>query len=132
MKTEKAQEIDFEKLNGLVPAVIQDSKTRQVLMLGFMNDQALKMTRETGCVVFFSRSRNRIWLKGESSGHKLNVVSISTDCDRDTLLILVEPIGPGVCHEGYESCFFNTWQDDQWQINSEKVFSPETVYGAKS
>ncbi len=132
MTTEKAQEIDFEKLNGLVPAVIQDSKTRQVLMLGFMNDQALKMTRETGCVVFFSRSRNRIWLKGESSGHKLNVVSISTDCDRDTLLILVEPIGPGVCHEGYESCFFNTWQDDQWQINSEKVFSPETVYGAKS
>jgi len=132
MKTEKAQEIDFEKLNGLVPAVIQDSKTRQVLMLGFMNDQALKMTRETGCVVFFSRSRNRIWLKGESSGHKLNVVSTSTDCDRDTLLILVEPIGPGVCHEGYESCFFNTWQDDQWQINSEKVFSPETVYGEKS
>ncbi len=132
MKTEKAQEIDFEKLNGLVPAVIQDSKTRQVLMLGFMNDQALKMTSETGCVVFFSRSRNRIWLKGESSGHKLNVVSISTDCDRDTLLILVEPIGPGVCHEVYESCFFNTWQDDQWQINSEKVFSPENVYGEKS
>ncbi len=132
MTTEKLQEIDFEKLDGLVPAVIQDSQTRQVLMLGFMNDQALEMTRETGCVVFFSRSRNRLWLKGESSGHKLNVVSISTDCDRDTLLILVEPIGPGVCHEGYGSCFFRTWQDDQWQINSEKVFSPETVYGAKS
>ena len=132
MSIEKLQEINFEKLDGLVPAVIQDSKTRQVLMLGFMNNQALAMTCETGCVVFFSRSRNRIWLKGESSGHKLNVVSISTDCDRDTLLILVEPIGPGVCHEGYESCFFRTWQDDQWQINSEKVFSPETVYGAKS
>ena len=132
MTIEKLQEIDFEKLDGLVPAVIQDSKTRQVLMLGFMNNQALAMTCETGSVVFFSRSRNRIWLKGESSGHKLNVVSISTDCDRDTLLILVEPIGPGVCHEGYESCFFRTWQDDQWQINSEKVFSPETVYGAKS
>ena len=132
MRVEKPQEIDFEKLGGLVPAIIQDSKTRQVLMLGFMNNQALAMTRETGSVVFFSRSRNRIWLKGESSGHKLNVVSISTDCDRDTLLILVEPIGPGVCHEGYESCFFRTWQDDQWQINSEKVFSPETVYGAKS
>ncbi|TRZ80719.1 MAG: phosphoribosyl-AMP cyclohydrolase [Actinobacteria bacterium] len=129
---EKLQEIDFEKLDGLVPAVIQDSKTMQVLMLGFMNDQALSMTCETGCVVFFSRSRNRIWLKGESSGHKLNVVSISTDCDRDTLLILVEPIGPGVCHEGYESCFLRTWHDDQWKINSEKVFSPETVYGAKS
>ena len=132
MTIEKLQAIDFEKLDGLVPAVIQDSKTRQVLMLGFMNNQALAMTRETGSVVFFSRSRNRIWLKGESSGHKLNVVSISTDCDRDTLLILVEPIGPGVCHEGYESCFFRTWQDDQWQINSEKVFSPKTVYGAKS
>ena len=131
MTIEKLQAIDFEKLDGLVPAVIQDSKTRQVLMLGFMNNQALAMTRETGSVVFFSRSRNRIWLKGESSGHKLNVVSISTDCDRDTLLILVEPIGPGVCHEGYESCFFRTWQDDQWQINSEKVFSPETVDGAK-
>lgn len=132
MSVEKLNEIDFEKLGGLVPVVIQDSKTLHVLMLGFMNDQALEMTRETGCVVFFSRSRNRIWLKGESSGHKLNVVSISTDCDRDTLLILVEPLGPGVCHEGYESCFFRTWQESDWTINSEKVFSPENVYGGKS
>ena len=101
-------------------------------MVGFMNDEALVKTRETGYVVFFSRSRNQLWLKGESSGHKLQVVSIKTDCDRDTILVLVNPLGPGVCHEGYESCFFRTWQDDQWKINSEKVFSPETVYGAKS
>ena len=100
MSIEKLQDLDFEKLDGLVPAVIQDSKTLQVLMLGFMNDQALEMTRETGSVVFFSRSRNRIWLKGESSGHKLKVVSISTDCDRDTLLILVDPVGPGDCDLG--------------------------------
>ena len=123
--------VDFKKLNGLVPAVIQDSKTLEVLMVGFMNDQALAKTRETGYVVFFSRSRNQLWLKGESSGHKLQVVSIKTDCDRDTILVLVNPLGPGVCHEGYESCFFRTWQNDQWKVNSEKVFSPETVYGAK-
>ena len=126
------QIVDFKKLNGLVPAVIQDSKTLEVLMVGFMNDEALVKTRETGYVVFFSRSRNQLWLKGESSGHKLQVVSIKTDCDRDTILVLVNPLGPGVCHEGYESCFFRTWQSDQWKINSEKVFSPETVYGAKS
>ena len=126
------QIVDFKKLNGLVPAVIQDSKTLEVLMVGFMNDEALVKTRETGYVVFFSRSRNQLWLKGESSGHKLQVVSIKTDCDRDTILVLVNPFGPGVCHEGYESCFFRTWQSDQWKINSEKVFSPETVYGAKS
>ena len=126
------QIVDFKKLNGLVPAVIQDSKTLEVLMVGFMNDEALVKTRETGYVVFFSRSRNQLWLKGESSGHKLQVVSIKTDCDRDTILVLVNPLGPGVCHEGYESCFFRTWQSYQWKINSEKVFSPETVYGAKS
>ena len=126
------QIVDFKKLNGLVPAVIQDSTTLEVLMVGFMNDEALVKTRETGYVVFFSRSRNQLWLKGESSGHKLQVVSIKTDCDRDTILVLVNPLGPGVCHEGYESCFFRIWQSDQWKINSEKVFSPETVYGAKS
>lgn len=126
------QLVDFKKLNGLVPAVIQDSKTLEVLMVGFMNDEALAKTLEIGNVVFFSRSRNQLWLKGESSGHKLQVVSIKTDCDGDTILVLVDPLGPGVCHEGYESCFFRTWQNDQWKINSEKVFSPETVYGAKS
>ncbi|GBL20420.1 phosphoribosyl-AMP cyclohydrolase [Acidimicrobiaceae bacterium] len=126
------QLVDFKKLNGLVPAVIQDSKTLEVLMVGFMNDEALAKTLEIGNVVFFSRSRNQLWLKGESSGHKLQVVSIKTDCDSDTILVLVDPLGPGVCHEGYESCFFRTWQNDQWKINSEKVFSPETVYGAKS
>ena len=126
------QIVDFKKLNGLVPAVIQDSTTLEVLMVGFMTDEALVKTRETGYVVFFSRSRNQLWLKGESSGHKLQVVSIKTDCDRDTILVLVNPLGPGVCHEGYESCFFRIWQSDQWKINSEKVFSPETVYGAKS
>ena len=125
------QLVDFKKLNGLVPAVIQDSKTLEVLMVGFMNDEALAKTLEIGNVVFFSRSRNQLWLKGESSGHKLQVVSIKTDCDSDTILVLVDPLGPGVCHEGYESCFFRTWQNDQWLINSEKVFSPETVYGAK-
>lgn len=125
-------DLDFNKLNGLVPAIIQDAGTRDVLMVGFMNDEAFAKTRETGSVVFFSRSRNRLWLKGESSGHKLQVVSISTDCDRDALLICVKPLGPGVCHEGYESCFFRTWQNEQWFINSEKVFSPEQVYGEKS
>lgn len=96
--------IDFSKTNGLVPAIIQDSKTRQVLMLGYMNEEALQKTQRDNIVTFFSRSKNRLWTKGETSGNYLKVVSITKDCDQDTLLIQVNPSGP-TCHNGTTSCF---------------------------
>ena len=97
-------ELDFEKQGGLIPAIIQDANSQKVLMLGYMNEEALKKTREEGRVTFFSRSKNRLWTKGESSGNYLEVVSIKEDCDRDTLLIKANPAGP-VCHTGSDSCF---------------------------
>lgn len=96
--------IDFQKLGGLVPAVIQDSQTKQVLMLGFMNKQALDETIKRQKVVFWSRSKQRLWEKGETSGNTLKLVSIFVDCDNDSLLVMAEPAGP-VCHNGATSCF---------------------------
>ena len=97
-------ELDFTKLNGLIPAIIQDNTTNVVLMLGFMNEEAVAKTEETGQVTFFSRTKNRLWTKGEESGNFLNVVSIAADCDNDTLLIKVNPVGP-VCHTGDDTCW---------------------------
>ena len=96
--------IDFEKLSGLVPAVVQDNQTQKVLMVGFMNADAVNKTLETGQVTFFSRTKNRLWTKGEESGNFLNVVSILIDCDNDTLLLKANPVGP-VCHTGSDTCF---------------------------
>jgi len=99
--------MDFSKLNGLVPAVVQDSESREVLMVGFMNEDALARTRETGFVTFFSRSRNELWTKGDTSGNRLQVISLFTDCDDDTVLVKVKRLGGGnVCHTGARSCFF--------------------------
>lgn len=103
--------LDFEKTNGLIPAIIQDDKSDKVLMLGFMNEEAYNKTKESGKVTFFSRSRNRLWTKGEESGNFLNVVSIATDCDLDTLLIKVDPLGP-VCHTGADTCFNEVNRND--------------------
>lgn len=97
-------QIDFTKLNGLVPAVIQDNTSQKVLMVGFMNKEAVAKTQELGKVTFFSRTKNRLWTKGEESGNFLNVVSIIVDCDEDTLLIKANPVGP-VCHTGADTCF---------------------------
>ncbi len=96
--------LDYTKLNGLVPAVIQDPRTKNVLMVGFMNEEAYEKTVETGKVTFFSRTKNRLWTKGEESGNFLNVVSIQKDCDDDTLLIMAIPAGP-TCHKGTDTCF---------------------------
>jgi phosphoribosyl-ATP pyrophosphohydrolase/phosphoribosyl-AMP cyclohydrolase len=99
-------ELDFDKMSGLIPAVVQDSSDGEVLMVGFMNRQALQQTLEKGYVTFFSRTRQQLWMKGESSGNRLRVVSAYTDCDRDTLLLRVEVEGAGmVCHRGTRSCF---------------------------
>ena len=100
-------EIDFEKLGGLVPAIIQDATTKNVLMLGFMNEQAYHKTIETGKVTFWSRTRNCLWTKGETSGNFLNLVSIQNDCDNDTVLVKVNPIGP-TCHKGTDTCWGET------------------------
>jgi phosphoribosyl-ATP pyrophosphohydrolase/phosphoribosyl-AMP cyclohydrolase len=97
-------QVNFAKMDGLVPAVVQDAHTMQILMLGFMNPEALEITLSSGRVTFFSRSRGRIWTKGESSGHWLNLVSIAIDCDQDSLLVLAHPQGP-TCHDGDASCF---------------------------
>ena len=97
--------LDFNKQGGLIPAIIQDSITNKVLMLGYMNEESLAKTKELGKVTFYSRSKNRLWTKGEESGNFLHVVSIAEDCDNDTLLIKVNPVGP-VCHTGADTCFF--------------------------
>ena len=106
MEPQEDFDFDFDKLNGLVPAVVQDAAGGEVLMVGFMNRQALRRTLDDGYVTFFSRTRNQLWTKGESSGNRLRVVSAQTDCDRDTLLLRVEVEGAGlVCHRGTRSCF---------------------------
>jgi phosphoribosyl-AMP cyclohydrolase len=98
--------MDYSKLNGLIPAVIQDADSSEVLMVGFMNEQALAQTRESGFATFFSRTRNTMWMKGETSGNKLQVVDILVDCDDDTVLVKVKRLGDGnVCHTGTRTCF---------------------------
>lgn len=128
-------QLDFSKLNGLVPAIIQDNTTNVVLMLGFMNEEALAKTEETGQVTFFSRSKKRLWTKGEESGNFLNVVSIASDCDNDTLLIKVNPVGP-VCHTGDDTCWGEVNEESDLQfleylqdfIDQRKIEMPEGSY----
>ncbi len=112
--------LDFDKSNGLIPAVIQDADTLKVLMLGYMDQAALDKTRETGLVTFFSRSKNRLWTKGESSGNFLRLVDIKQDCDDDTLLVSVRPVGP-VCHTGSDTCFNEVNQSTDFLPYLEKV-----------
>jgi phosphoribosyl-AMP cyclohydrolase len=121
--------LDFSKMDGLLPAVIQDHKTGRVLMLGFMNEEAFRKTVETGFATFYSRSRQKLWLKGESSGHRLVVKEVSTDCDQDAVLVKVEPLGPGVCHNGYESCFYRRLENEQWAETEPRTYDPNAVYG---
>lgn len=125
-------ELDFQKTEGLLPAVVQDAASRRVLMVGFMNEEAFRKTVETGTVVFYSRSRNKLWMKGETSGHKLMVKEIRTDCDADCVLVTVEALGPGVCHEGYESCFFRKLEEGGWKVKDEQTYDPRAVYGGKA
>lgn len=126
-------ELDFKKLDGLLPAVIQDAGTSEVLMLGFMNAEAYAATQASGEVTFFSRSRNKLWRKGEQSGHVLRVREIRVDCDLDALLIRVDALGPGVCHEGYRSCFFRDLsRNGESKVVAERTFDPSAVYGKDS
>lgn len=104
--------IDFAKNNGLVPTIIQDDKSGEVYMLGYMNEEALQKTIETKWVYFYSRSRQKLWMKGEESGNKLKVKKVYSDCDNDTLLVKVELIGSNVCHTGNRSCFFTKLEEN--------------------
>lgn len=125
-------DLDFSKSGGLVTAVIQDCRSGRVLMVGFMNEEAFRMTVETGFATFYSRTRKKLWLKGESSGHRLVVREISTDCDKDALLLRVEPLGPGVCHDGYESCFYRRLENGRWIESEARAYDPAAVYGSKA
>jgi phosphoribosyl-AMP cyclohydrolase len=121
--------IDFDKAGGLVPAVAQDAETGEVLMLAWMNREAFDETVRTGRAVYFSRSRTKLWRKGEESGHVQEVAGILVDCDADTVLLKVRQIGGAACHEGYKSCFFRELDGGALKVIGERVFDPKQVYG---
>lgn len=122
------EEPDFSKGGGLLPALVQEHETGEVLMLAYMNREAWLKTVETGKAHYWSRSRQSLWLKGESSGHFQLVREARLDCDADTILLKVEQLGGAACHTGHRSCFFRRWVDGGWVTAGEKVFDPKEVY----
>ena len=120
--------MDLKFQDNLIPAIVQDWKTGDVLMLGYMNDQAYQATLNTGFVTFYSRSRQKLWTKGETSGHKLTVREVRVDCDQDALLVRAELAGPGCCHMGYRSCFFRKVTPEGEEVIARPEFNPEVVY----
>jgi phosphoribosyl-AMP cyclohydrolase len=122
-------EIDFEKTGGLLPAIVQDFYSCEVLMLAYMNKEALDLTISSGKATYFSRSRQELWIKGETSGHIQYIKEIRLDCDNDAILLKVEQVGGAACHTGYRSCFFNLIKNNSAIIDGVKVFDPEEVYG---
>ncbi len=118
----------FDKGGGLLPAIAQDHLTREVLMLAYINEESWQKTLETGKVHYWSRSRNQLWLKGETSGHVQQVKEILVDCDADTVVFLVEQLGGAACHKGYRSCFFRKVQGSGLEVNDTPVFDPGKVY----
>lgn len=126
--SELAQMVDFDKLGGMVPVIAQDDTTGDVLMMAYMNKEAFDETLRTGRVCYFSRSRNRLWRKGEESGNVQELRGVYLDCDTDTLLVKVEQIGGAACHEGYRSCFFRRIEGDELKVIAQRVFNPDDVY----
>jgi phosphoribosyl-AMP cyclohydrolase len=122
-------ELNFEKGGGLLPAIVQDFETNEVLMLAYVNQESFDKTMETGKATYWSRSRNTLWVKGETSGNLQLVREIRIDCDSDTVLFKVEQKGEAACHTGYRSCFFRAVKDGKTEIVGEKIFDPEEVYG---
>ena len=119
---------DFAKGGGLVPAVVQDAETGEVLMLAYMNEEAYRRTVETGKACFYSRSRDAFWMKGETSGHVQEVQEIRVDCDADAVLLEVRQVGGAACHKGYRSCFHRKVEEGRWFTVGERVFDPAEVY----
>ena len=122
---------NFSRLGGLVPVVVQDVATGEVLMLAYMNEEAYEETVRTGRACYYSRSRGRLWRKGEESGHVQFVREIYFDCDEDALLLKVEQVGGAACHEGYRSCFYRRLKDGQLEVVQQRVFDPREVYGRR-
>jgi phosphoribosyl-AMP cyclohydrolase len=122
-------EIDFKKGDGLIPVIIQDATTHEVLMLGYMNREAWEKTVKTGRASFWSRSRKKIWVKGETSGNYQEVKEIRLDCDGDTLLLKVDQIGGAACHTGFKSCFHQRYEKGEWKGFGKRIFDPKEVYG---
>ncbi|WP_300456471.1 phosphoribosyl-AMP cyclohydrolase [Desulfobacula sp.] len=120
--------LDFEKTKGLIPAIAQDYKTGEVLMLAYMNEQAFDETLKSGTATYYSRSRNTLWKKGETSGHVQHVKEIRVDCDKDTVLLKVDQVGGAACHKGYKSCFFSRVDGNDLTIVESKIFDPKEVY----
>ena len=125
-------DINFEKAGGLVAAIAQDHATGEVLMIAWMNREAFEETVRTGRAVYFSRSRNKLWRKGEESGHVQEVKEIRLDCDGDAILLKVNQLGGAACHEGYQSCFFRRLEDGEWKVVDTRAYDPAGVYGGKS
>ncbi len=121
-------QLDFNKTGGLVPAIVQDNETGEVLMLGYMNQEAFDATLSTGKATFYSRSRQTLWVKGETSGNVQLVKEIRIDCDDDTVLVKVEQLGGAACHTGHRSCFYKKVENDTIRIIGEPVFDPKEVY----
>ena len=128
MTPDDVAKLAWSKGDGLLPAVVQHARTGQVLMLAWMNAEAFEETVRTNRAVYFSRSRNRLWRKGEESGHVQEVKSIAIDCDADTVLLKVRQIGGAACHEGYASCFFRELNGTELRVVGERVFDPKAVY----
>ena len=124
--------MDLKYQDGLIPAIIQDRHSGKVLMLGYMNHEAFEKTLKSGFVTFFSRSRQKLWTKGETSGYRLEVREIRVDCDHDALLFQVDLTGPGCCHMGYKSCFFRKLTESGEEIFLRREFDPGEVYGDES
>lgn len=124
--------LDFEKQGGLIPVIAQDFETGEVLMVAYMNPEAWERTKETGYVHYYSRSRDCLWKKGESSGNLQKVREIRVDCDSDCLLIKIDQQGDAACHTGYRSCFYRVVEGEGLRISGEKVFDPEERYGEKA
>jgi len=124
-------EIDFARGEGLIPAIIQDWRTGEVLMVAYMNAESWAKTQETGRACFWSRSRKKLWLKGETSGHFQMVKEAYIDCDNDALLLKVEQIGGAACHTGYRSCFYRRIEGSQTESVGERAFDPKEVYGGE-
>jgi phosphoribosyl-AMP cyclohydrolase len=114
--------------NGLVPVIAQDHQTGVILMFAWMNREALKLTSETNAAVYFSRSRNKLWRKGEESGHVQHVHEIRLDCDEDVIIILVEQVGGIACHTGRHNCFFRKLEDGQWKTDQAVIKNPDDIY----
>lgn len=120
--------LDFDKMGGLVPAIVQDCATNEVLMVAFMNEEAWRHTLETGKATYWSRSRNALWVKGESSGNVQWVKEIRIDCDDDTVVLKVEQVGGAACHTGHRSCFYKILENGEIVIKDKPLFDPEEVY----